>query len=178
MIKICVAVDTSGGFAKNNNIPWNIPEDFSHFMKTTKGSYCITGRQSYQEMAKIKQERMGDKYDPNAPILSNRDTYVVTSTLSNLTDATAVTSLSSTIDLLVAKQDKDIFILGGEQMFVEAFPVVDEVIMTVVDEFYDCDRLFPLQYLTKYFKLVEGTPLDTKEHGQLKILKYVRVLRG
>ena len=126
----------------------------------------------------MKKKRLGKKYNPTKPILAKRETFVVTSTLSDLTDATAVTEVSGTILDLAAKQDKDVYVLGGERIFTEAIVWVDEVIMTVIDDWYNCDKFFPIKYLTKFFRISEGWTLDTKKHGSLRVVKYIRVLRG
>lgn len=177
MIKICVAVDSKWGFAKDNKIPWNIPEDFKHFITTTSGTSCITGRNSYEEMVQMKRDRLNERYDPSQPILPNRTTYVVSSTLPPLTDAVVMRSLPNALSHL-QRQPGDIFILGGERIFQESIDVVDKVILTEIPGDYQCDRFFPHEYLLQHFKVDSTRYLDTKDHGELIIKEFLRVSHG
>lgn len=179
-IKICVAVDNQGGFAKDNEIPWNIPEDFKHFIDTTRHSWCITGKNSYLEMVEMKKNRLGDKYDPNAPILKDRVTFVVSSTLEADGVADAVLVHPNEIEMLLTalqtqEDERDVFILGGQQLFEEMIDRVDEVIMTHIPHNFNCDRFFPMQKVGDDFTQQDEWFMPTKEYGDEHIL--VRVYR-
>lgn len=174
-IKICVAVDSDGGFAKDNEIPWNIPEDFKHFMDTTSGTICVTGKNSYLEMVDMKRNRLGEKYDPSEPILNNRDTYVITSTLSDIHDAVIISSLADFITEYNAdtSETRDLFVLGGQQAYIEAMDYVDEIILTTIPGTYSCDRFFPMDSLSQ-FNLTKTTYLQTNQHGPIPVYYYKR----
>lgn len=177
MIKICVAVDSKWGFAKDNKIPWNIPEDFEHFITTTSGTNCVTGKKSYEEMVELKRNRQQDKYDSNQPILPNRTTYVVSTTLPERDDAVVVRDLALTLDIL-SKGLLDVFVLGGERIFNESIHLVNQVILTEIPGDYQCDRFFPHEHLRKHFKVNSITRLSTQDHGELIIKEFLRVSRS
>lgn len=141
-LKICIAVDSEGGFAKNHQIPWYIPEDFKHFIHTTKHHTCIMGKHTYLEMVDMKKNALGERYNPNDPILSNRESYVISSSLeqSNHQDATIITK--SELPSVLSSQPNDIFILGGERLYGEFVDQVDEIILTYIPHNFGCDMFF------------------------------------
>lgn len=174
-VKIIVAVDSYWGFARDNSIPWNIPEDFKHFMDTTRNSFCITGKNSFIEMVDMKKAKLGSKYNPTAPVLNDRDTFVLSSSLQPRQDASVVSSVTETIEAL--KQDNkysNIFVLGGRDVYIEAMPLVDELIITEVPGDYECDRIFPHHMLDK-FKVRSIKTIKTKTHGSLNVFYHRRI---
>lgn len=175
-VKIIVAVDSYFGFAKDNNIPWNIPEDFKHFMDTTSDSYCITGKKSFLEMVELKKAKLGPKYDPDAPVLKDRDTFVLSRSLDpRRKDASVINNIHETIEALKAEAKyNNIFILGGRDVYIEAMPLVDELIITEVAGDYECDRIFPHKFIDQ-FQCKRIQPLKTKTHGSLNVFYYKRI---
>ena len=51
MIKLIAAIDSNFGIGKNGMIPWQYDEDMRHFARTTKGSTCLMGRVTAQNIA-------------------------------------------------------------------------------------------------------------------------------
>ena len=93
-------------------------------------------------------------------LLPNRQCFVVTSDVNiKLEGATRASSLSDAT--LKARDDKNIFVIGGEKMYVEALASAHRVHMTVVKgDAFGCDRFFPVEYLHKHFKITEGDQND------------------
>ncbi len=178
-IQICVATDKTGGFAKNNSIPWNIPEDFKHFINTTKHSWCITGKNSYLEMVEMKKARLGDKYDPSAPILKDRVTFVVSSTLEPNNNGDAILVHPTELDELIERLDESyerraVFILGGKQLYDDFIDRTDKITMTHIDGDFECDRHFPIDKL-KDFDVVSRNNLKSAHYdGDIEIVEYLR----
>ena len=173
--KICVAIDNQSGFAKNNEIPWNIPEDFKHFIATTRHSWCITGKNSYLEMRDMNKNRLGEKYDPSAPILKDRITFVVSSTLkANGYEDAVIVRPDQIEELIVGLQaqdeERDVFILGGQQLYEEMLDRVDQVIITLIPDNFDCDRFFPTQRLGDVFSKKDEWFLPTEKYGNEQVI--------
>lgn len=176
-VKIIVALDVEGGYAKDHKIPWNIPEDFKHFMKTTKGAICLCGRNTYEEMLSMKKARLKEKYKSDSPILVNRKTYVVSKSLTEVDGAVLINNVSESIKKLITESTTDIFILGGESVFKEALPYVSEVILTVIPKSFNCDQFFPVEQLETEFVKNSGSKLQTKNDGELLMVNYIRVTK-
>ena len=172
-LQLIVAIDEAGGFAKDGKIPWHFPEDMKHFKQTTTGSACIMGRVTYQDMYDmvIARKSKGNNEEKKKPvhikeILPKRDSYVVTKTMSGAEGAIVVPDIRAAVE---QTEKKAIFVIGGERMFTEALPWVNRIYMTIVKGTYDCDRLFPVNYVQKHFKIATG-----KKKSPLTFVEYVR----
>lgn len=153
-IQIIVGVDCEGGFGKDGKIPWKSSEDLKRFKKITDGATCVMGRNTYEDMlGMVKQRKKGEDINE---LLPNRQCLVVTSNVNiELEGATRVSSLSDA--MLKSDKDKEIFVVGGEKMYIEALAVAHRVHMTVMKgEAFDCDRFFPVKFLHEKFKITEG----------------------
>ena len=157
-INIIVAVDCAGGFGKGGNIPWHFSEDLKRFKKITDKAACIMGRKTYDDMLEMVKKRNKDK--EITELLPNRQCIVVTSDVNKeLEGATRASSLNDAIKQ--AHGNREIFVVGGEKMYVEALSAARRVEMTIVKgESYDCDRFFPVEYLHEKFKITEGEQTD------------------
>ena len=169
-LKIIVAVDTEGGFGKDGKIPWFFPEDLKHFQKITKDSICIMGRKTYEDMAEMILSKRKDE-DKDKPILKDRESIVISSKDDyDPVGAKAAKGIRIAIHSLDESDHREVFVIGGEKMFIEALPFTDTIYMTIVKgEAYDCDRFFPLEYLNKNFVIKEGEETD-----DLYYVTYVR----
>lgn len=163
-IELIVAVDENGGFAKDGEIPWSFKEDWEHFKATTKNTICVMGRKTYEDV-------MSRKKDPNngKPALPNRQSYVISRTVTELPGTEGVfPSLRQAVDS-IKDQNKRIFILGGEKLYIQSIVWARAVHMTLVPGKYQCNRKFPIDYLQKNFVVGEG-----KKGVDVNFLRYDR----
>ena len=175
-LSIIVAVDQKAGFGKAGKIPWNFPEDMKHFKEVTTGSICIMGRKTYEDMYNMIKSRgkpdttntenefSSSPYKENSKndvILSGRESFVVTSdTDYKPFGATAVRSIRSAIQLLDETDNREIFVIGGYRMFIEALAWPNMIYMTIIkNKQYDCDINFPVGVLNKY-RIIDGKETD------------------
>lgn len=170
-LSIIVAVDEDGGFGKDGKIPWNIPEDMAHFKETTADGICIMGRKTYEDMLAIVKGRKKSKKKTITEILPGRELFVVTSNPDyEAQGATAVQSIREAIQSLDESDNREIFVLGGEKLFIEAMVWTHMIYLTIVkDKRYQCDKYFPIEVLNKHYKIVDG-----KETEKLYFLTYKR----
>ena len=52
MISLIAAMDRNRLIGNNNQLPWHLPADFSHFKSTTMGKPVIMGRKTYESIGK------------------------------------------------------------------------------------------------------------------------------
>lgn len=161
---IIVAVDRDGGFGKNGLIPWHLPEDLKRFKVITDGHVCVMGRRTYQEIldARIQRDKQNNVVEPIDQILRGRDSYVITSNEELQTPGTTRIKELNQIYNILGKDDKrDVFVIGGRRMFVEALSTSQKIFMTVIKgETYHCDVKFPIDMLNKKWKIVSGEETD------------------
>lgn len=165
---IIAAVDAERGYSKDGGIPWYYREDFNWFKKQTIGHACVMGRKTYEDI----NTRLGEKAHPS--VLPGRDCYVVSSTLESLPNATVIRSISE-VALRVPDDygDRPIFIIGGYRVFVEGLAMADTVYLTVINETYDCDKFFPVEYVQKYFTMTNMFKADASA-DKLRFLVFRR----
>jgi len=173
-LSIIVAVDKYGGFGKDGKIPWSYPEDLKHFKEVTQGGVCIMGRKTYNDiLAMVKRRRKKNKTKGKiTEILPGRQSFVVTSNPKfKAPGATVVSSIREAVQSLDEEDSRDVFVIGGYRMFVEALNWATTVYMTVIDDDkeYQCDITFPINTIVKKFSIVEGT-----EEGNLRFMTYKR----
>lgn len=155
-LNIIVAVDKNGGFGYKGNIPWKnedfAKEDFQHFKTLTTNSICVMGYRTYEEILSMKTK---NNKDINTPLLPDRESFVVTRRYDILPENPAVKFVKNIRDVCenYNKENKEIFILGGEKLFIEALPFTKTIYMTIVNQIYECDRFFPLNYVQQHFAI-------------------------
>lgn len=171
-VSIIVAIDEVGGFAKEGKIPWDFPEDFKRFQKITSGAICIMGRRTYEDILERRQKRDAEKQitDPIKEILPNRTSIVLTRQHGKtFQGAETAESLRVAIENLSDDDIREIFVIGGEKLFIEGIQWADTIYITLVGGNYHCDKFFPLKYFHKYF-----VPSDCEKSSELKFMTYKR----
>lgn len=120
-INLIVARARNGVIGINQEIPWHITQDFHNFKRLTFGHAVVMGRKTYESLPRP---------------LAGRINIVVTSSPETIptTDITiGVTSLVEAIELSNKLHKKELWIIGGERVYKEALPLVDELHITEVD---------------------------------------------
>lgn len=157
---IIVAVDPAGGFGKDGKIPWHLPEDLSRFKSITENHICVMGRHTYNEIFDARKVRDQEKgiTDPIEEILRGRLSFVVTSNETLETPGAIKIKDMGELSRHISPEDtRQIFVIGGRRMFVQALSWCEHIFMTVVKgEPYDCDVFFPIEVLNKKWKIVSG----------------------
>jgi len=147
MIRLIAAIDRKQGIAKQNVIPWHIPEDQAFFDSETKkhGGHVLTGGVTYRITY------------GNKP-LADRQNYILTRETQPIKGAKVINDLAA---FLSEFNDKDLWVSGGATVFHDLMGLGygDELLITHVDADFGCDRFFPAY--EKDFKLAEqGEPRE------------------
>lgn len=127
------------GIGKNGKIPWDLPADMNRFRRLTSGGILIMGRKTYEGLPDL---------GTGSP-LPGRMIIVLSS--SDITDTypsvEGTKSLEQALDhakeLQLIRGGGDIFIAGGEDVYIEALSIMDMVYLTIINHDYKCDRYFP-----------------------------------
>jgi dihydrofolate reductase (trimethoprim resistance protein) len=127
MISIIVAVSKNYVIGSKGIIPWRVKGEQRRFKELTTGKTIIMGRKSFEEIGKP---------------LPNRKTIVISNT-QNITADNCITvkSLNEAFDLV--KNENEVFIAGGGQVYKDALPYSERIYITVVDQIVDGDVYFP-----------------------------------
>jgi dihydrofolate reductase len=125
-LTIVVATDLNNGIGIRNTLPWHLPEDLAHFKRTTSGHAILMGRKTFESIGRPLPNRR------NIVITRNTEwQHAGVETAASLQDAAALA------------QGAPAFIIGGAQIYAEALPLVDRLIITRINQAFDCDAFVP-----------------------------------
>jgi len=150
MISLIVAKSQNDIIGSSNQIPWHLPEDLKRFKNLTTNTSVIMGRKTYDSIGKPLPNRLNIVISRN-PDNSNTDILMVNS----LDDA-----------LLKAPKDKQVFIIGGGQIYKEAIDknIADVIHVTDVLIDIDGDTVFP-KIPSNYSIVEESEVLVSTKNG-------------
>lgn len=128
MTNILVAYDQQRGIGANNKLLWgrSLPGDLEMFKQLTLGTSIIMGRKTFESIGRPlpKRENIVISRNPNLDIEG----------------AICVNSLAAAI----SAASKEVFIIGGGQIYKEALPQTDTIYATEVHaDFPEADTFFP-----------------------------------
>ena len=129
MISIITAIGKNNAIGRDNRLLWHIPDDLRHFKKITTGNIIVMGRKTYESIGKP---------------LPNRTNIVVTSDKKYKADGCLVKhSLEEVLNEAKNYGNKEVFIIGGGQIYQQALPHADKLYLTIVDDEPEADTFFP-----------------------------------
>ncbi|HEY8100369.1 MAG TPA: dihydrofolate reductase [Burkholderiaceae bacterium] len=146
-LTIIVAIDTQRGIGINNQLPWHLPEDLAFFKRTTSGHPIIMGRKTFDSIGR--------------PLPNRRNIVITRNPEWKHEGVEAVTSLQAAAELV---GDTEAFIIGGAQIFVEALPLTDRLLITEIDKTFNCDTFFP-QIAPSQWKEVARERYHSEQNG-------------
>ena len=129
MISLIAAIGKNNELGKNNTLVWNMPTDLKYFREKTAGHPVIMGRKTHESIGRP---------------MPNRRNIIITRDLDYKKDGIEVVhSLNEALSLLPEK-NKEIFIIGGEEIFKQAMPIADKLYITHIEaEDKDANVFFP-----------------------------------
>ena len=131
-ISIIAAVSQNLVIGKDNDLAWHLPDDMKYFMKTTQHHHVVMGRKNY--------ESIPHKYRP----LPNRTNLVVTrKTVYNAPGCLIFHSIQEALDYSKGENQKEVFIIGGGQIYAAAINLSDTLYITEVHADVKGDTYFP-----------------------------------
>jgi len=156
MISMIVAYDENRLIGAENKLPWHFKEDLQYFKKVTTGHDIFMGRLTFESILSYGKQP-----------LPNRHHYVATRT--QVYDFDAVTTVDD-IDAFVNHypKEKELFVIGGANIYKQLLPVADRLYVTHVKHAYEGDAWFPAVDL----KVWEATKID--ETDDLCFMRYER----
>jgi dihydrofolate reductase len=129
MKTLLVAYDKNYGIGAHNDLLWqrDLPADLQRFKELTTGNAILMGRKTYESIGRP---------------LPNRQNIVISRTPDQIEGVTVVGSLEDAYN--VVEPGKEVFIIGGGQIYALAIRDADRIFATEVDAaFAHADVFFP-----------------------------------
>jgi dihydrofolate reductase len=129
-LSLVASVARNGAIGRGNELVWDEPLDKQHFKRTTMGCPVVMGRKTWDSLPA--------RFRP----LPGRRNIVVTRQRGWRADgAEAASSLDSALAL--AAGAPRVCLIGGAQLFEQAMPLADELVLTEIDADFEGDVFFP-----------------------------------
>ncbi len=126
-IYLVAAVARNGVIGAQGRLPWHLPEDLKHLKKITLGHPVIMGRRTWESLGKP---------------LPGRDNIVVTRRANfEAPGASVASSLAAAIALCIGEPVA--FVIGGTELYAEALPIANGLVLTEIGRDYEGDTFFP-----------------------------------
>lgn len=133
-----VAVARNGCIGKDNALPWHIPEDLKRFKAITMDKPVVMGRKTYASIL----NQLGRP-------LPGRPHYVLSRSPDWQPDdmhrpqVQRVGSLEEALWQCELRNEPDVMLIGGADLFAQALPAIDIIELTEVDAVVEGDAFFP-----------------------------------
>lgn len=129
-ISLVAAVARDGVIGRDNGIPWQLPEDARRFRALTMGHPVVMGRRTWDSLP----ERF-------RPLPGRRNVVVTRNDAWSDEGAERAASLDDALCLLA--DAPQVFVIGGAELYAEALPRADELVVTEIDAEVRGDVFFP-----------------------------------
>lgn len=159
---LIVAIADNGAIGKNNELLWHISEDLKFFRRTTLGCPVIMGRKTFESIGRplpkrqnIVVSRRGFEAPEGVTVVGSlEDAYKAVEQELSENKAAATPAPASVAPASVTSASASVtsdqigiprlFIMGGGQIYAQALPDMDRLIITHVHTVIeDADTFFP-----------------------------------
>jgi dihydrofolate reductase len=124
-----VAADENNVIGKDNKLPWQLPNDLKYFKNQTWAMPILMGRKTFESIGKPLQGRKSIVITRNADWKHE--------------GVEVVHSIEKAIEKAKGFGVKEIFVIGGAEIFQTAFPQADRIYLTRIHHQFEGDTYFP-----------------------------------
>ncbi|MFZ4387803.1 MAG: dihydrofolate reductase [Chthoniobacterales bacterium] len=153
MIKAIVAMAEDRVIGNAGTIPWHLPEDFKFFKATTMGHAILMGRKTYESIGKP---------------LPGRESIVLSRTMPETSGVTVIRSLD---ELKEPTDGRDLFVIGGEEIYRLLLSKIQQLYVTKVPRKIDGDTHFP-EFESQFdagTKILETNDFTVWKYGRIQV---------
>jgi len=126
-VTLIVARARNGVIGRAGTLPWRLPEDLAFFKRTTIGHPILMGRRTWESIGR--------------PLPGRRN--IVVSRQPGFAAAGAEVTASLDEALFLCRDSAEVFVIGGAQLYREALPHAQRLIVTEIDADFDGDTHWP-----------------------------------
>ena len=131
-MNLIAAVDRNWAIGRNGKLLVSIPQDMAYFSQMTTGKVVIMGRKTLESFPKKK------------PLRNRAENIVITrQTDYQAEGATVVHSVEEALNAAARYDTRDVFVIGGGEVYRSLLPYCDTAYITKIDFAYDADTRLP-----------------------------------
>ena len=126
-LTLIVARARNGVIGRDGTLPWRLPEDLAHFKRTTMGHPIVMGRRTWESIGRPLPGR-------RSIVVSRQAGFIAAG-------AEVVPSLDDALALCAGAEE--VFVIGGAQLYRDALPRAERLIVTEIDADFEGDTHWP-----------------------------------
>ena len=123
-----MAMTSDEVIAINDKLPLKSKEDMQHFKNTTLNNTVLMGRKTFDTLGKALPNRDNIVVSRNKIVNKEPNVYYTDTILKALHHATLIT------------KHKDIYVIGGSEIYKQLVPLCDEFYLTVFHDFAEYNK--------------------------------------
>jgi dihydrofolate reductase len=150
-MKAIAAMSVNRVIGFEGQIPWHLPEDLKFFKRTTLGHVILMGRKTYESIGKP---------------LPGRESWVVSRTAEEIPGVRVISDINN---IVPPADGREIFLIGGGQLYEALLPRCEELYLTLVRREATGDAFFPP--FEDDFELAEVI----EENEEMEMRRYRRI---
>lgn len=129
-IHLIFAQARHGVIGHAGTLPWHLPEDLKHFRRTTQNRTVLMGRRTWESLpAHVR------------PLPGRRNIVLTTQPGWSAAGAQRCASLGEALEACSA--EAEVWVIGGAQLYAEALPLADRLVVTEIDADFAGDTRIP-----------------------------------
>lgn len=144
-----VAVSENNAIGVKNGLPWDIPEDLKFFKEKTLNSVIIMGRKTFESIGRPLPKRINIVISKTAAQSDFPEGVQLVSSIEE--GVTLAKKLGDQNNL------KEIFIVGGGEIYKQSLSFVDKVYLTRIHTTVEADAFYPV-LTPEEFEMTEARP--------------------
>ena len=129
VLSLLVAASENNVIGKDNKLPWHLPNDLKYFKNQTWAMPILMGRKTFESIGK--------------PLPGRKSIVITRSKDWKHEGVDVVHSVEESIEEARALGVKEIFVIGGAEIFKTSFPKANRIYLTRIHHNFDGDAYFP-----------------------------------
>ncbi len=139
IIAAVVAIGKNRELGKGGKLLWHIPDDLKRFKRLTAGHPIIMGRKTFESIIGYLGMPLPDRTNI---VVTRQPSYIdLVGRYGN--QVIVVPSIEEGIEKARTLDSKEIHIGGGAEIYRQAFPYMDRLCLTLIDDEKEADTFFP-----------------------------------
>lgn len=129
ILSLLVAASENNVIGKNNQLPWHLPNDLKYFKNLTWGMPILMGRKTFESIGK--------------PLPGRKSIVITRNTNWQHEGVDVVHSIEDAIQKAESFGVKEIFVIGGAEIFKTSLQKANRIYLTRIHHNFDGDVYFP-----------------------------------
>ncbi|GAA4730059.1 dihydrofolate reductase [Flavisolibacter ginsenosidimutans] len=130
LISLLVAASENNVIGKDNKLPWHLPDDLKYFKNLTWAMPILMGRKTFDSIGK--------------PLPGRKSIVITRNNDWGHEGVDVVHSIEAAVEKAKEYGAKEIFVIGGAEIFKTSLPNANRIYLTRIHHPFDGDVFFPV----------------------------------